>query len=70
MGVQGKEEEAVEDQRKGGEKRIPTPLITIEALAPEASSQTAEEAPSTCMYGNRRERIKSYKMVMETSDDN
>ena len=27
-------------------------------------------ASSACMYGNRRQRIKSLKMVIETSDEN
>ena len=35
-----------------------------------ASEAKYKKAPSTCMYGNSRQRIKSFKMVADASDKN
>ena len=45
-------------------------FIFREARALNASSQSAREVPSACMYENRGQRIKSLKMVAQTSDKN
>ena len=41
-----------------------------EARAPKAFSGRARETHSACIYENLRQRIKSMKMVSETSDKN
>ena len=41
-----------------------------EAMALKAFSRDAREAPSACIYQNRRQRIKSLTMVVETTNNN
>ena len=45
-------------------------FIAKEARAPKTSSRSAQEAPSVCMYRNRRQRIKSFKMILDASVNN
>ena len=45
-------------------------VYKITASKPKALQWIAREAPSACMYRNRRQRIRSFKMVAETSDEN